>query len=74
MLNVLLVRNVSALELDATSMNHMLFTYASLRNIIALVFLCVVCLMTLLVSTPSAPKRFLAQSHRNYCGLVRGPH
>ena len=72
--NVLLVRNVSALQLDATSMNHMFFTCASVCSIIALVFHSVVCLVTLLVPTPSAPKRFLAKGHKNYCGLVRWPH
>jgi hypothetical protein len=74
MSNVLLVRKVSGLELDVTGMHHMLFTCASLCNIIALVFHSVVCLVALLVSTPSALKRFLAKGHKIYCGLVRGPH
>jgi len=71
---VLLVRNVSALELGAKSLNHMLFIYASLCNVIALVFQSVVCLVMLLVSIPSVPKHFLAKGHKNYCGPARGPH
>jgi hypothetical protein len=74
MLNVLLVRNVSALKLGAKSTNHMLFICASLCNVIAHVFHSVVCLVMLLVSTPSVLKHFLAKSHKNYCGPARGPH